>query len=528
MGNKSEIYLFTVVIAALALLDGLVWYKTGFAHPIGALRVPVELIRSGDQWPAWVIYGYSVVIGLALIAVAANPFRGRDQYGNARWATERDLKRMGLRDREGIIIGQKDGRYIRTAQPLSVLVIAPPGAGKTAGCIIPTLFSCGNSMIINDPKGELFEKTSKRRSGFSKVVRFAPAEHDSVRWNPLSNQELPDDWNDKITRVQQIANTVIVSKADQGDDYWERDARSVFMFFALYLLHRDGGTSLPAIRELSLSGEDPQDLMLEILGESDLPQRIHEEGNTLANMSKKQFDGIFGTYRSHMDMFSDPRVQANLADSDFTIDRLRKECTSVYLCVAAKDQKRLAPLISMFFEFATLSLINRAPAKDEFSVTYSLDELVRLRKMEEVINMPAISRSYRVNAIFVVQTESQLKEIYGREGLEKIKGVCAYHVLFTQNEVSSAENYSRAVGKFTRKRESVSRQSGKWSKSTSESAEGYELLTAQQILSLPEWDILIFRQNWFNRPVWATAAMWFKDRAQRPLIGSVDRGREAA
>jgi len=491
--------------------------------PGGLLASPVWAMRLAVMpWPHWLIF---TAIGGPLFLFAMvlfNPWREiRGDYGNAHFATKREAKKLALLDDTGLILGRWGNQYVRTAQPLSVLIFAPPESGKTAAIVIPTLLSCGNSMIVNDVKGELYEKTAGRRREFSRVVKFAPGEEGSTRWNPLSKAELPDRWDDKIISIDRIAGALIQTPA-KADPMWTTEARALFKFYALYLVHRDGETSLPGIRSFALSTGDAQEHIAELLDEAgdSLPQIVREEGNGMLAKADKEFAGVFGSFKSAMAVFSDPRVAENCSTSDFALGELRKECTTVYLCVSNADQTRLAPFLAMFFETATLTYIRKEPTPEDYRITYALDEFVRLGKMTEVAKMPAISRSFGVNALFVVQSQSQLKALYDQDGLDELKNTCAYHIVFSQNEQKVAEEISKSIGNYTRKRQSLSDNDKRLSgKSRSENYEGVPLVLPQEIMSMDREEILILRQNAFESPVKCNKAWWFKDKALKPLVG---------
>ena len=103
-----------------------------------------------------------------------------EDYGSASFAKENDFERMGINHKEGLILGtlMHKGEYklIRATKPLSSLVVASPGSGKTAGIIIPNLLSVPNSCIVTDIKGELYAKTAGyRQKHFNNEIQlFSP------------------------------------------------------------------------------------------------------------------------------------------------------------------------------------------------------------------------------------------------------------------------------------------------------------------------------------------------------------------
>jgi type IV secretion system protein VirD4 len=351
--------------------------------------------------------------------------------------------------------------------------------------------------------------TGPRRSQFSKIIKFAPGETESCRWNPLAAVELPTDWIGKETTIDRICVSLFVLSDES--DMWTREARSIFMFWTLYLINKNGETTFSEIIESALASGDPQEIIAEVLdSNSNLPPRIVTEGNGLMAKGDKEFAGCLGTFKSNMNIFLDANVRRNTGASDFSLWSLRKECTTVYLCVQPSDQLRLAKLLALFFETAYTCFLDHIPTQDELPVTLMLDEYPQLGKMVQINGMPAIGRGYKFNAFYICQSFNQLVAKYGDAGANELKNTCSYHIFYTQNEIRVAEEISKSIGKFTRKKTSHSSQSGSMSKNTSESDEGVPLILPQEIMSLPFGEILVCAQGNFQTPVKCNAALFFK------------------
>lgn len=144
-----------------------------------------------------------------LYGLARNPYSFADTtHGGARVASLADLKRRKLFASTGVILGRWGRRLIRYWEPLSVLMLAPPGTGKSVLLVANIIADWpdrvwkrflgilpyrgraplpGPSMIINDPKGELHEMTAGWRSRLGPVFKLAWGDpRGSQRWNPLS------------------------------------------------------------------------------------------------------------------------------------------------------------------------------------------------------------------------------------------------------------------------------------------------------------------------------------------------------
>jgi type IV secretion system protein VirD4 len=512
----SRAYLFFVIVAAYAALVALAATLADQPwHPLAPLMAAKQFKLA---WPDVLKWSYFAVFGVFFAAVVFNPFNGTVKiHGNAHFATGRDIKEMDLRAKSGLILGSKNGAWLRTAKPLSVLVFAPPGTGKTAAEVIPSLLASEASTITYDPKGELLAKTGPWRSQFSKVMKFAPGETDSLSWNPLAKAELPNDWADIEVYVSRIAQSLLPAPKS-GDDHWMMEARHVFMFWGLHLIHKNGGTSFSEVLTNALT-DDPQGAVQEILDfpELSLPSRVVLEGNALASKADKEFSGVMSSFVKGMDIFLDPRVAKNTTNPDIRLSDLRSTRMSVYLVVSNQDSTRLKPILSLFCEMTANMALGKEPEADEYSITFFLDEFVRLGQMNELKRVPAIGRSYRLNCVFVVQTLAQLRDIYGADGAEEFMGTCSYQVFFTQNEPRVAEMLSKAIGTKTVKTKSTS---GRMldAKSTSTGETGIPLLRGEELLSLPFGDVIILAQNHYNTPIRARAAFWFKDRNLRKCV----------
>jgi type IV secretory pathway TraG/TraD family ATPase VirD4 len=112
-----------------------------------------------------------------------------------RFATDREVKRLAGDTSFGLVLGLD-----RSGQMLSVEatperphlghlgIFGPTGAGKTTR-EVEQLQQWKGSVIVNDPKCELSEKTADFRKQFSKVSFFAPSEGAGDTYDPLDGIE---------------------------------------------------------------------------------------------------------------------------------------------------------------------------------------------------------------------------------------------------------------------------------------------------------------------------------------------------
>ena len=125
-----------------------------------ARAVVVKADFAGVDWRMFGIgaSGFLLLAALMIWAAYACFIAKESAYGEARFATASDLKRMGLTDRKnssGVIVGKVGRKLLSPTCLRHGIALAPTRSGKTAGFVIPTALSFKGSLIIADPKGEL-------------------------------------------------------------------------------------------------------------------------------------------------------------------------------------------------------------------------------------------------------------------------------------------------------------------------------------------------------------------------------------
>ena len=446
--------------------------------------------------------------------------RLKGQYGTSKWATNRDVKKMELFADSGIILGMtSNGRFIRTSDPLSILVLAPPGTGKTVGVAVPNLLSCNNSMIINDVKNELWELSSGYRAKHQKVLRFAPADAngETCQWNPLDKSNMPENWNQKLVLIDRLAN-ILYPTENNKDSHWSKNAQAVFKLFCMYEIHTKGSTSFGAIRSLVLSSDDLQQIAESISQQSNLPRQIIEQCNAFLQKKENELASIISVFMIGLEVFSDPMVDLATSGNDFTATSLRNEKTSVYLCTKVEDMERLAPLMRMILECTMNDLLSQSNPSADKQITFLIDEFARMGKMDAVLKSPELSRGQKVNTIFIAQDYGQIEEKYTRNGVSQLETTTAYKVVFTQNNKDTQKAISNMIGNTTKRRKSINKDIDGKSTGTSHSLENVPLITPEEIGSIDNKTAIIIAQGYTNRPIKAQICKWYENKAMLQAV----------
>ncbi|HET8630024.1 MAG TPA: type IV secretory system conjugative DNA transfer family protein, partial [Thermomicrobiales bacterium] len=195
---------------------------------------------------ALLLFGRPLVKGLWYLLMLAATRRTAGpgiSHGSARWATPGEARRLRPRPgRTDLVVGRVGRRPVSVPEEEQyehLLLVAPTGAGKTSGVIIPNLLRepGARSLVITDPKRELLRATApalRWRYGDANVWALDfldPAL--SLGYNPLAY--VRDAATADVFAQTWVANTGTNSK----DVFWENAARTLIAAAALHLVRTD-------------------------------------------------------------------------------------------------------------------------------------------------------------------------------------------------------------------------------------------------------------------------------------------------
>lgn len=479
----------------------------------------------------------------------------KEDYGSASFAKESDFKKMGINHQTGLILGTliKNDKYqfIRATKPLSSLVVASPGSGKTAGIIIPNLLSVPNSCVVTDIKAELYEKTAPYRQKYlnNEIQLFSPFSWDNTLFfNPFDKSIVEKMEYIHIKKLaEQIASTIFVGEKGKENDHWIVSAKTLFVFFAEYFMQKNKQTTLFEIYQAPKADYTPY-ISDEIAEEEDLYIKDEHEGK-ITGMTKdnvkiwkawlkqtsfdesidentrnqarayigaaeQEFGGIKSTFDTFMKVFSNPQVASATSKMSFTFEDLREKRLTIYIVIQTEDMEILAPLVRIFIESLFKKLMSGQENSDPNKFIYCfLDEFVRFGKMPFLLEAPALCRSYGLLPVYVTQSYEQIKKYYGEDDMNILKNNSGYQVIFTMNSEKDAKDTSELIGDFTHEKKSISKGNLDFFKSNASlSKEAKKLISAQDLKNMSSEDLLVLVKGFYKHPIQCKVPYWFKNK----------------
>ncbi|WP_369062160.1 type IV secretory system conjugative DNA transfer family protein [Caulobacter sp. 73W] len=447
--------------------------------------------------------GIAVLAHAAVIAALARK-RPKSLHGDARFASSTEIRRAGLRERDGVILGAAGGRLLRAGGRGHVFVCAPTGSGKSSGIIIPTLLSYQSGAVVLDIKGECWRQTAGLRQSIGqKVWLFEPfAEHGrTARWNPLGHIDR-EDPQQTFDVLQRVATILFPDHEGATEGFWNLAGRNAFIGVALLVTATsDRPLTLGEINRWFADIDLAETIKRRIEG-------MAKQGAPLSEACKAALlnfcgnsEAVFGSIRltvtTRLQAWSNPLVDAATSQSDFDLSRLREDPATLYLCVAPGDLVRAAPIFSLLVELLLDHICRRHPVTQEAQpLLVLLDEFPSLGRLSVLAASFAWIGSYGVRLVCVVQNLGQLRAQY-KEAAQAIHGNCDLQVYFAPNSFEDAQSISNLMGWHGQKATSRSRPSGLASgrRSQSESEQRRALMLPDELMRMPRDRLIIFARG---------------------------------
>lgn len=450
--------------------------------------------------------GFSCVLAaLVMVALGAMLYspKKRALFGEARFATRRDMKKAGLLGDNGILVGKVGSDYLKFDGEEHVLVAAPTRERKGVAIVVPNALSWQESLVALDTKEEVADITSGYRAQFQPVFKINPVtEHYRThRFNPLAYIS-PDPYL-RINDIQKFANMMIPDRP-QTDPIWTATPRNLFLGIVLYLLETPGKlvTFGQMLRETLVEGDGAKYFARIIKERADAgtplsPVCVMSLNSYISISADVTRAGIMAGFRARFELWANPLIDAATSANDFDLRDVRKTPITIYVCVVQADLERMAPLLNLFFQILIDLNTRQLPRHNKalkYTCLLAMDELPSIGKIPALSKGIAYLAGYHLRILSVVQNTAQLVDLTGRESAKNYTSNHGLQVAFAPKatETDTAEEISKWLGYTTVKGGSKSKS--KNGSSESESDQKRALMLPQEIVNLgTEWSIIVKR-----------------------------------
>ncbi len=473
----------------------------------------------------WVPLSLGIAFVLLVLPAGFILFRKKKKslFGDARFASRQEIRKAGLLGEKGLIVGKSGNRYLMFDGAQHAIVSAPTRSGKGVGIVIPNLLNWPDSTVVLDVKQENWDITSGYRARHGQACYlFNPAARDgrTHRYNPLSY--ISEDPHFRIDDIQKIGNMLFPDRPGT-DPIWTATPRSLFTGIVLYLMETpDKPLTFGQVLRETLAEGDGAARFSRIISDRET------SGNPLSGdcarhlnsyvsiTSENTRSGIITGFRSQLELWMNPLVDAATSDNDFDLRDVRKKRMSIYVGVTPDNLARMAPLLNLFFQqlidLNTRELPQRNPAL-RHSCLLLMDEFTAIGKIPILSNGIGYIAGYGLRMLPIIQSPSQLAEVYGRDAAQTFQTNHALQVVFPPkaSETETARNISEWLGYQTVTGISRSQSGGALGKTKSEntSEQRRALMLPQEITGLGQHRELVVLEN--TPPILAQKVVYYKD-----------------
>lgn len=297
-----------------------------------------------------------------------------------------------------------------------LLTIAPTGAGKGTGCIIPTLLTWDGPAIVVDPKGENYAVTADRRRKLGQKVKVL--DPFGITSTLVADALNPFDILAGRANVSADDAAVIARLAVQGsalprDPFWDERAETLIAGLILHVAtsERPDRRHLGEVRRLiELSDKQHDKLATELRQSGDAD--IQAAAGILGMQASNTRSGILSTASSHLSFLRGTIVHESLSQSSIDLDDVvRGEPLTIYLVLPPDRLLSHGKLLRLWLgTFMTaLARRRRIPEKPTLLI---VDEAAQLGPLDELRAAVTLMRGYGVKVWSFWQDVSQLVRTY--------------------------------------------------------------------------------------------------------------------
>lgn len=476
-----------------------------------------------------------------------HPYAG-EEYGHARWGNAKEFSKQFAdhNDENRILVNTGDVKLnaplyvncanywlaedvylsinnVKTAN-LNMLVVGPPGSGKSFRLARPILSQlCGN-FVVTDPKGELYKQTGQffEDNGYEVMVMNVESEEAmpmSIHFNPFRYIRNESD-------ILSIANILIKSTTDpdsesNSDPFFEQSAE-VLLTALIYLIHyyypREEQTWRTFVKLLDAttvftkkdgSIDNRAGGIMDIEKRAQLEWKKSHDTDFPGYISVEKFyhgaaettSSIVASLDAHcrymklacvVDLLSEDEIQ--IADS-FGYSKPTEDCSTgkrILFMVTSEDKRYYdwipSMVYSLFFD-ELYHLTAMDPSLKEAlpnHLTFLMDEFSNVTLPDSFVGKLSTMRSRNISAVIIVQNLIQLKRKFPKFDMDKdLIGNCSIIHILGAPDMDSCEYLSKHFGTQTiRKASDSDSKDHKGSSSRSEDVMEKPLFSPEDIFAM--------------------------------------------
>lgn len=362
---------------------------------------------------------------------------------------------FGRRDDGSYVIPIWDANKVCTMRKDGSVITNPVFADMECEAKVET----GESMLVTDPKGELYESMAPylESKGYDVKlldIKDANGMVHSDSWNCLAEIE-GDDLNAQI-----FADTIIKNTAGKGkQDFWSDCEMNLLKALCLYVERNPNiPTRMCEVYNL-ITKRRPEELdaMFAELPFNDETQAAKSAYSIYQQANDNVKGGVIIGLGSRLQVFQGKAVQDITNHSEINL-RAPGKRKCAYFCVTSDQQSAFDFLAALFYSMLFVKLVsfadsfgfsNRGSRMCWVPVNFVLDEFPNIASISDFTKKISTVRSRGINISVIFQNLAQLQNRYPYGQWEEILGNCDTNLFLGCTDATTAKYISDRTGLVT-------------------------------------------------------------------------------
>ena len=402
-------------------------------------------------------------------------YSNKGTYGTAGFMTKKEMKGVldlvsDIRKHHGTILGELDGQVVcipeNTRFNGNIAVYGASGSKKTRAFCVNMILQCaarGNSMVITDPKSELYEKTSEylRHKGYTVRVFNLVTPSASDSWNCLSEIE------GKELMAQLFCDVVIKNTgSEKGDHFWDNAELNLLKALVLYVSNNyppEKKNIGEVYQLLAMSSEKELNALFDVLPvghPAKAPYSIFKQS------SENVRGGVIIGLGSRLQVFQNQDIRNITAYDEIDLE-LPGQKPCAYYCITSDQDSTFDFLSSLFLSFIFIKLVRFADEQcpnGELPVPVHVlgEELCATGVIPDLSRKISVIRSRHLSLSAVFQNLAGLQNRYPYNQWQEILGNCDVQLFLGCTDALTAQFISDRTGEASIGVTSKAKQLGTW------------------------------------------------------------------
>jgi type IV secretion system protein VirD4 len=422
----------------------------------------------------------------------AKKFRQGEEYGSARWGTQKDIAPFIDPVFENNILLTQTERLTMNGRPSqpkyarnkNVIIIGGSGSGKTRFYVKPQLMQMPDnvSFVVTDPKGTIIVECGKmlargtpKKDADGKIIRDSDGNiimepyrikvlntinfSKSMHYNPFHYIRSEKD-------ILKLVNTIMVNTKGEGEksseDFWTKAERLLYCALIGYIWYeapeeeQNFATLLEFINASETKEDDENyknavDELFEELGAREPEHFAVRQYAKFKLAAGKTSKSILISCGARLAPFDIAELRELTSYDELELDMLGDQRTAMFVIISDTDDTFnfiVAIMYSQLFNLLCDKADDVHGGRLPYHVRILADEFANIGQIPKFDKLIATIRSREISASIILQSQSQLKTIY-KDAAETIQGNCDTMLFLGGKESTTLKDISETLGKET-------------------------------------------------------------------------------